>query len=263
MALDEGVVVVDAVRPSSGTTSGFGSTARGRRGRTRSRGRTSRGRRRRGARRAAARRRAPLGRCRRARPGRRGCAATALRRYGAGPAARSATTGAGAVGGRERVADRLLGERADVAERQARAATQETAVDLAAERRAPRRCVGVDVVHERPGLEAVRDSRPAGRRSPGHPRARRPRAPRKRHARGEEAGSSRCRSAKVGWAASGGMRVQRDLGELADPVQLVGVGGRGLAPSPAARSRSCARRGRRPRGPCRSPPRRRRSAAAR
>ena len=61
----------------------------------------------------------------------------------------------GRVGRGERVAHRLLGEAADVAERDARAAAEQAAVDLAAERRAARRPVGVDVVHERPGLEAV------------------------------------------------------------------------------------------------------------
>src|ERR1700745_1636010 len=46
----------------------------------------------------------------------------------------------------------------------------------------------------------------------------------KRHARGVEAGSSRCRSARVGIAASDGMLVARDLGELADAVELVRLG---------------------------------------
>ena len=54
----------------------------------------------------------------------------------------------------------------------------------------------------------------------------------KRQARGERGGSSRCRSAKVGGAASAGMHVTRRLDELADAVELVSLRG----PPPGTRS---------------------------
>ena len=145
----------------------------------------------------------------------------------------------GRVGRGQRVAHRLLGEAADVAERDARAAAEQATVDLTAERRAARRPVGVDVVHERPGLEAVAiaDCSPSLTSAPAREAAR---SVAKCHARGVEAGSSRCRSAKVGIAASGGMLVARDLDQLSDAVELVGLGRERLAVVPA-RSRSSAR----------------------
>src|SRR5215470_9857403 len=51
----------------------------------------------------------------------------------------------------------------------------------------------------------------------------------KRQARGETGGSPRCRSAKVGSAASAGMRVARRLDQLADAVELVSLGCPALA----------------------------------
>src|SRR5436190_13608534 len=46
-----------------------------------------------------------------------------------------------------------------------------------------------------------------------------------RQARGETGDSSRWRSAKLGSAASAGMRVARSLDELADAIELVRLGG--------------------------------------
>src|SRR5690242_1586181 len=62
-----------------------------------------------------------------------------------------------------------------------------------------------------------------------------PRSSAKRQARGEIGDSWRCRSAKVGGAASAGMRVARRLDQLADAVELVGLGGTALAVAPGQR----------------------------
>src|ERR1700750_1227118 len=71
----------------------------------------------------------------------------------------------------------------------------------------------------KPSLEAMR--RPSLSSAPARDEARRAA---KRQARGEMGDSSRCRSVKLGSAASAGMRVARRLDELADAVELVRLG---------------------------------------
>ena len=156
MALDQRVVVVDAVQPE---------LERRRPGRDRCRERVAVERARLGerdpvgqaerARRARAPGRARPGRCRRGARVRRGGRRATSNRYGAGPAARSAMSGPGAedaaaASARASRASTRISRKAC-----AGASREQPPVDLAPERGPPARLVAVHVVHERAGVEPV------------------------------------------------------------------------------------------------------------